>query len=89
MVYHPAQVGEPCICRVSHVLESLTDLRELHLARNHLTSLPASVWQLRTLVHLDLSRNRLKSLPQEVANLEQLEVRQEFPSGAQSPPMYL
>ena len=69
------QVGEACICRLSHVLESLKDVRHMSLAGNHLSSLPMSVWQMQSLVTLDLSNNRLAELPYEASQLENLKVR--------------
>ena len=67
-------MGEPCICRLSHVLESLQDVRTLSLANNSLTSLPDSVWKLHELTSLDLARNLLVSIPAEAARMRSLEV---------------
>ena len=68
------QVGEACICRLSHVLESLKDLRHLSLASNQLAHLPASIWKQKGLVSLDLSNNLLSDLPRECAELISLQV---------------
>ena len=44
------KVGEPCVCRLSRVLErSGRELRSLVLAGNKLTQLPASVFELQHL----------------------------------------
>ena len=69
-----AQVGEACICRLSHVLESLKDLRHLSLASNQLTNLPISIWKQKGLLFLDLSNNLLTDLPEECAELVSLQV---------------
>ena len=63
------KVGDPCICRLSRVLEKLHHLESLNLANNQLISLPDSVGQLEKLQRLDLSQNRLQSLP---ATMQQL-----------------
>ena len=68
------QVGEPCICRLSHVLESLQDVRTLSLANNSLTSLPDAVWKLNELISLDLAGNLLVSIPAEAARMKSLKV---------------
>lgn len=68
------QVGEPCICRLSHVLESLHDVRELHLSGNDLQNLPDSIWALTHLEKLDLSHNRLHELSGDVVSLQSLQV---------------
>lgn len=68
------KVGGPCICRLSHVLESLKDVRELNLAGNRLTYLPDSVWRLEHLTSLDLARNLLVFIPAEAADMKNLEV---------------
>lgn len=75
----PEQVGEPCICRLSYVLESLADVRQVRLANNKLTSLPPAIWKLRQLTHLDLSNNRLDSIPDDIAGLANLQVSYSFP----------
>ena len=68
------QVGEACICRLSHVLESLKDLRHLSLASNQLSHLPVGIWKQKELVSLDLSNNQLIDIPVESAELVSLQV---------------
>lgn len=58
----PASFGFMLLC-----LEKL----ELHL--NKLTSIPASVCELKSLKYLDLHMNRLRGLPSSIGNLTQLE----------------
>lgn len=69
------QVGEACICRLSHAFESLREVRQLSLANNGLASLPPSLWRLRSLQALDLSFNKLTEVPEDILGLENLEVR--------------
>jgi Leucine-rich repeat (LRR) protein len=68
------KVGDPCICRLSRVLEKLHQLTRLNLANNQLISLPESIGQLEQLQYLDLSNNRLQSLPDTMQQLRQLKV---------------
>lgn len=68
------KVGDPCICRLSVVLEKLQHLEGLNLSGNKLISLPESVGQLQRLRYLDLSNNRLQTLPKSIQYLKQLEV---------------
>lgn len=63
------KVGSPCICRLSHVLESLSSLKWLSLARNDLPSLPDSLCRLKELEFLDVSGNSLSVLPDSIAGL--------------------
>ncbi|GAQ91194.1 hypothetical protein KFL_007410040 [Klebsormidium nitens] len=66
------KVGDPCICRISVVLEKLTKLRSLNLANNRLVSLPPSIWDLETLEELDLSGNLLEGVPEDIRKLSKL-----------------
>uniref|UniRef100_A0AAQ4NYQ2 Protein scribble homolog n=1 Tax=Gasterosteus aculeatus aculeatus TaxID=481459 RepID=A0AAQ4NYQ2_GASAC len=50
-------------------LGALPNLRELWLDRNHLSSLPPELGNLRRLVCLDVSENRLEELPSELNGL--------------------
>ncbi|DBA81141.1 TPA: hypothetical protein ACH3X2_007108 [Trebouxia sp. C0005] len=68
------KVGDPCICRLSRVLEKLHHLTRLNLANNQLISLPESIGQLEQLQYLDLSNNRLQSLPGTMQQLRHLKV---------------
>ena len=68
------KVGDPCICRLSRVLERLQHLQRLNLANNQLISLPESVGQLSQLRYLDLSHNKLTGLPDTMQHLRQLRV---------------
>ena len=67
-------MGEACICRLSHVLESLKDLRHLSLAANGLSDVPIGLWKQKGLLSLDLSNNLLITLPEESAELLSLQV---------------
>ena len=58
---------------VAGSIGSLTDLREVNLARNLLVELPKEVGRLRKLRVLDLSRNMLAALPPSLGCLHQLE----------------
>mmetsp|Transcript_29622 Transcript_29622/g.73388 ORF Transcript_29622/g.73388 Transcript_29622/m.73388 type:complete len:143 (-) Transcript_29622:945-1373(-) len=69
------KVGDPCICRLSRVLEKNgSELRSLCLAGNKLTQLPSSVFELPHLQVLDLSGNMLEEIPAEVVKLKSLKV---------------
>ena len=68
------KVGDPCICRLSRVLEKLHHLEGLNLAGNSLISLPESVGQLEQLQYLDLSNNNLQKLPKSMQQLRRLKV---------------
>ena len=69
------KVGEPCVCRLSRVLErNGRELRSLVLAGNKLTQLPASVFELQHLQVLDLSENELTEIPADVIKLESLKI---------------
>jgi Leucine-rich repeat (LRR) protein len=69
------KVGEPCVCRLSRVLErNGRELRSLVLAGNKLTQLPASVFELQHLQVLDLSENELTEIPADVMKLESLKI---------------
>ena len=68
------KVGDPCICRLSRVLEKLHHLTSLNLANNQLVALPDSIGELGKLVHLDLSNNRLQTLPHTIQQLGRLKV---------------
>ena len=73
------KVGDPCICRLSRVLERLNHLENLNLANNQLISLPESIGQLKQLQYLDLSNNRLRSLPESTQQLVHLKVKSDLP----------
>ena len=60
--YLPSEIG------------NLTNLLELYLNHNQLTSLPESIGNLSNLEELNLSYNQLESLPESIANLGNLEV---------------
>ena len=68
------KVGDPCICRLSRVLEKLSCLTHLNLSSNQLISLPDSIGQLTHLRRLDLSHNNLQTLPVTMQQLTQLKV---------------
>lgn len=67
------QVGGPCICRLSRVLENVCSIEALNLRGNALTELPPSLWSLSNLTHLDISDNRLSILPPAVGRLTRLQ----------------
>lgn len=69
------KVGDPCICRLSGVLERLPQLKHLNLSQNQLTSIPESIGRLSQLVSLDLSNNKLTELPSSLRGLTQLQVQ--------------
>src|SRR5918911_962363 len=54
-------------------IDQLAALQTLHLANNHLTSLPREFGQIRALQTLDLDGNRLTSLPREFGQLAGLQ----------------
>lgn len=68
------KVGDPCICRLSAVLERLPQLKHLNLSHNQLTSIPDSIGRLTELHSLDLSHNNLSNLPESLKDLSQLKV---------------
>eukprot|EP00740_Mantoniella_antarctica_P026185 CAMPEP_0198683708 /NCGR_PEP_ID=MMETSP1468-20131203/11064_1 /TAXON_ID=1461545 /ORGANISM="Mantoniella sp, Strain CCMP1436" /LENGTH=140 /DNA_ID=CAMNT_0044427927 /DNA_START=113 /DNA_END=535 /DNA_ORIENTATION=+ len=69
------KVGEPCICRLSRVLEANgSELRSLNLSGNKLTQLPGAVFELPHLQILDLSGNMLQEIPEDVLKLQSLKV---------------
>lgn len=68
------KVGDPCICRLSGVLETLPQLKHLNLSHNQLTSIPESIGRLSQLESLDLSNNQLTSVPSPLRHLTQLKV---------------
>ena len=68
------KVGEPCICRLSGVLERLPQLKHLNLSQNQLTSIPESIGKLGQLRSLDLSNNKLTDLPSTLRQLSKLQV---------------
>lgn len=67
------QVGGPCICRLSRVLENVCSIETLNLRGNALTELPPSLWSLSNLTHLDISDNCLSILPPAVGRLQRLQ----------------
>lgn len=66
------KVGEPCICRLSRVLESVHNLQWLSLSGNNLPSLPDSLCNLSELQYLDVHQNCLSTLPDNIAGLQSL-----------------
>ena len=69
------QVGEPCVCRLSRVLEKNGgELRSLILAENKLHQLPGAVFELPHLQVLDLSGNAMREIPEDVIKLKSLKV---------------
>ena len=69
-----AQVGDPCICRLSRVLERCKGIERLDLSSNQLSVLPASLEALTQLRQLDLSSNQLRQLPDFLTKMQSLEV---------------
>ena len=66
-----------CISMLPQDWSALNSLAELKLAKNRITSIPASVFSgrcLATLAHLDLSENQLTLLPSSLINLSVLAV---------------
>ncbi|KAK9832363.1 hypothetical protein WJX74_007659 [Apatococcus lobatus] len=61
-------VGDPCICRLSAVLEKLPNLEHLNLSNNNLSALPESLRRLSKLETLDIRGNQLHEVP---ADLQQ------------------
>ena len=68
-----AHVGEPCVCRLSRVLERLVAVRRLDLSSNNLHVLPETVTALPQLRWLDISGNPLAELPAGLAGMARLE----------------
>ncbi|KAJ3137729.1 hypothetical protein HDU90_001680 [Geranomyces variabilis] len=54
-------------------LDKLGKLTRLDLGRNLLTSIPASVCEIDTLVHLALGGNAIEDIPDEISKLQQLQ----------------
>ena len=62
-------VGDPCICRLSAVLDKLPGLEHLDLSNNNLSALPEALGRLSKLQTLDIRGNQLHEVP---ADLQQL-----------------
>ena len=63
-------IGNTTVClrglslkRIPEVLLQQTQLRRLHLKRNHLSFLPMRLAELSSLEHLDLSHNTFTAIP--------------------------
>ena len=67
-------VGDPCICRLSAVLDKLPSLEHLDLSNNNLSALPEVLSRLPKLITLDLRGNHLQEVPldfrQQLANVQ-------------------
>ena len=81
------KVGDPCICRLSRVLERTPNVQELSLAKNRLEQLPDALWTLKELRVLNLSDNSLRDLSPQIAQLTKLRMLNiSGNSGLQVPP---
>lgn len=74
-----AKLLEPCLCRVTVVLQKLTHLETLNLSSNNLELLPEAISGdvLPKLKVLNVSRNRLVDLPEKIithASLQEIHV---------------
>lgn len=59
-------VGDPCICRLSAVLDKLPSLEHLDLSDNNLSALPEALSRLSNLKHLDIRGNQLHEVPSDL-----------------------
>eukprot|EP00959_Pyramimonas_sp_CCMP1952_P146337 3063422-Pyramimonas_sp.AAC.1 len=66
------KVGDPCICRLSRVLERTPNVEVVSLAKNRLEQLPDALWTLKELRSLNLSDNSLRDLSTQIAQLAKL-----------------
>ncbi len=66
-------LSECQLTEIPEILNELSNLRTLNLARNYLAWIPATYWRLSNLQNLDLSGNRLTEIPEGLAQLTNLQ----------------